>query len=171
MRKVLLLFLSIAFVSSSFAISTISEVKPTLNANAIFIPVGKTGQKISLMELSKISLGDLEKLTNRKMKLFDRMAFKSAQKKLNKRLNEDGTFKKAKYEKAFKRMMAGETGFHLGGFALGFFVGLIGVLIAYIINDDYKRNRTKWAWIGLGAAVVLSLILVLLVIDSVDDYY
>ena len=169
MRKVLLLFLSIAFVSSTFATSTVSEVKPALNANNIFVPVGKTGQKISLMELSKISLSDFEKLANRKMKLFDRMAFKSAQKKLKKGLNTDGSFKSAKFEKAVKRMMAGETGFHAGGFALGFFLGAIGVLVAYLLNDDYKRNRVKWAWIGLATWVVIWIVLVIIVLDAFND--
>ena len=39
-------------------------------------------------------------------------------------------------------------GFQAGGFFLGFLLGLIGVLITYLINDDQKRNRVKWAWIG-----------------------
>ena len=47
------------------------------------------------------------------------------------------------------------SGFHLGGFALGFLIGPIGVLIAYLIDDDKKRNRVKWAWIGLIAWVVI----------------
>ena len=50
----------------------------------------------------------------------------------------------------------GRSGFNPGGFALGFFAGLIGVLIAYLIKDDHKKNRTKWAWLGLGIAVVLT---------------
>jgi multisubunit Na+/H+ antiporter MnhE subunit len=43
----------------------------------------------------------------------------------------------------------GKTGFHPGGFALGFPFGLIVALIAYLIRDDKKRNGRKWAWIGL----------------------
>ena len=173
MRKVVLLFLSVALFSGTFATS-VSEIKPVLNANNIFVPVAKTGQKISLMELSKISLSDFEKLTNKKMKFFDRMAFKSAQKKLKKGLNADGTFKNAKFEKAVKRMMSGETGFHAGGFALGFFLGAIGVLIAYLLNDDFKKNRVKWAWIGLATWVVIWIVLVIIILDafgdSLDDY-
>jgi hypothetical protein len=45
-------------------------------------------------------------------------------------------------------------------FALGFLLGLIGLLIAYLINDDYKHNRVKWAWIGFGIVVVLNIILI-----------
>lgn len=54
------------------------------------------------------------------------------------------------------------TGFHFGGFALGFFVGLIGVLIAYLIRGDeaVDRNRRKWAWIGFGVYVLLLVALI-----------
>ena len=167
MRKVVLLFLSVALFSGTFATS-ISEVKPVLNAKSIMLPVGKTGKKISLMELSQISLSDFEKLTNKKMRFFDRIAFKAGQKKLRKNIAEDGTLKK-KFEKTIKRMMAGETGFHIGGFALGFFVGLIGVLIAYLINDDFKKNRVKWAWIGFGAFVLIYIVLLILILDAFSD--
>jgi len=40
------------------------------------------------------------------------------------------------------------SAFHLGGFALGFFLCIIGVLIAYLINEELKARRVKWAWIG-----------------------
>ena len=55
------------------------------------------------------------------------------------------------------------TGFHVGGFLLGFFLGLIGIVIAYVAggDDDVKRNRAKWAWIGFGAYVVIFLALLL----------
>lgn len=118
MRKALPLFLSIALFTVSHATS-ISEVKPVLNANQIFLPVGKTGKQISMMELSRISLKDFEKLTDRKMKFFDRLAFKTGQRKLQKNISADGTFKK-KFDKALKKYFGGETGFHAGGFFLGF---------------------------------------------------
>jgi len=37
-----------------------------------------------------------------------------------------------------KRAGDGSLAFYIGGFALGFLLGLIGVLIAYLINDDKK---------------------------------
>ena len=57
-------------------------------------------------------------------------------------------------------MADGTTGFHSGGFFLGLLVGLIGVIIAYIIKDEKKKNRVKWAWIGWGVWVVIALILI-----------
>lgn len=48
------------------------------------------------------------------------------------------------------------SGFNIGGFALGFFLGLIGVLIAYVFIKD--ANLIKWSWIGLGAVLVIILL-------------
>jgi hypothetical protein len=165
MKKLLLLLLSIAVFSVSFGAATI-PVKPALNANEIYLPVGKSGQRISLMQLSKISLKDFETLTHRKMRFFDRLAFKSAQKKLNKGISEDGTIKKKKLQKFVNKFYGGETGFHAGGFFLGFLLGAIGLVIAYVINDDYKRNRVKWAWIGFGIAVVINIILIVAILNG-----
>ncbi len=79
-------------------------------------------------------------------------------------INKDGVVTGKKMKKMFAA--GGETGFHVGGFALGFLVGLIGVLIAYLINDDYKRNRVKWAWIGFGVFVVIYAVVLVSVLSS-----
>jgi len=166
MKKLLFILISTALFSVSFA-NRIIEIKPTLNAKNVFLPVGKTGKTISLMELSTISLKDFEILTNRKMKFFDRLAFKAGQKKLRKGINHDGTISKKRLDFFFQKYYSGETGFHAGGFALGFFLLLIGVLIAYLINHDYKRNRVKWAWIGNAISLGILTIVSILVAQSV----
>ena len=104
---------------------------------------------------------DLEKLTGKKMGFLQRLEFKLSQKKLRRSINADGTINNRKLEMLAKRDMDGTTGFHLGGFALGFLLGLIGVLIAYLIHDENHDNRVKWSWIGLGVLLVLILIAVL----------
>ncbi|NOT49933.1 MAG: hypothetical protein HOP10_01490 [Chitinophagaceae bacterium] len=97
----------------------------------------------------------------------DKVKFKVAQKKLRNGINPDGTFSNKKIEKAISgQSKGGESGFHFGGFALGFFLGLIGIIVAYVINDDYKKNRVKWAWLGFAIGVALSLILVLAVFNT-----
>jgi len=166
MKKSLLLLIATALFSVSFGTTT-TEIRPTINANNIFLPVGKTGYKISLMELSSISLKDFEILTNRKMKLFDRIAFKTGQKKLRKSIEEDGTIKKKIMQKFFQKYYGGETGFHAGGFVLGFFLLIVGVLIAYLINDDYKKNRVKWAWLGFSISIAIWSLVATLVSQSV----
>ena len=159
MKRISLIVLSlVVLLSGAFAMTPTSVVPKLLKAADVMIAVGKDGKKISLLDLSKMSKDELEKATGRKMNFPESLAFKGAQKKLRKGINAEGYVTNKKLKKMF--YSDGETGFHLGGFALGFLLGLIGVLIAYILNDEKKQNRRKWAWIGLGVAVVISIILV-----------
>lgn len=158
MKKLLTLLTAFAFVSSSFAISNVTEEKPQPRADKIFVPIANTGYKISLMELSRISMKDLQLLTGRKMNLIEKIAFKDAQKTLKRNINPDGTFDK-RFAKKLQRRGDGE-GFQAGGFFLGLLLGLIGVLIAYLIKDEQKRNRVKWAWIGWGVWIAILLIII-----------
>ena len=133
-----------------------SKIVPVKKASEVFVPIGKTGQKISLQDLSTIKVRDLEKITGQKMKLAEKIGFKLSQRELRKSINADGTLNNNRLNKFLSRYEEG--GFHFGGFALGFFLGLIGVLIAYLINDDKKHDRVKWAWLGLAVVVVLNII-------------
>jgi hypothetical protein len=160
MKKLLALLTAIAVLSVSFA-TTVPSTKPALQADKIFIPIGKTNEKISLMELSVIKAKDLQELTGRKMNFAERLAFKTAQKKLRNNINNDGTIDSKKLEKFAKKSAGEGGGFHFGGFALGLLLGVIGVIIAYIINDDKKRSRRMWAWIGWAAWIVIWLALFL----------
>ena len=144
----------------STASATLAPVRDGSKASAVFLPIGTTGKSISIEELSAISLSEFEHLTGKKMRFFDRISFRLAQRELRNSIREDGTIT-GKKAKKLAVMADGEKGFQAGGFFLGFFVGLIGVLIAYLINDDKKSNRVKWAWIGFGVYAVLLLALVL----------
>jgi len=158
MKKLVGLLMGLLILSQSFASFTVPL--PPKKANEIFIPVGNEGKKISLLTLSQISIREFEQQAGQDLKLMEKLSFRLAQRELRKTINEDGSFNNNKVHKFMKRF-GGESGFHVGGFALGFFLGLIGVLIAYLINDDYKSNRRKWAWIGWGIFVVLYLAFVL----------
>ena len=107
------------------------------------------------MQLSTIDVKDFGRISGRHLKFLDRLAFKAGQKKLRNSIAKDGTINK---KRLTKLMGEGDhsTGFHLGGFALGFLLPIIGVLLAYAIggNEDVKRNRAKWAWIGFGSFIV-----------------
>lgn len=167
MKTLFLILISFGFVTTSFAFSSVPS-NPK-KASEIYLPVGSTGEKISLLDLSTIDLKDFETLTGRHLHYFDRLGFKLSQKKLRKTINADGTIDNKKLNK-FLAEADHSTGFHAGGFLLGFFVGLIGVLIAYLINDGNKNNRVKWAWIGFGIGVVLSVILILAIFSGSTIY-
>ena len=157
-KTAIFLFLLVTF-NVAFT-TTLPTAKPPLKASEIYFPLGKSGQLISLQDLSVIKIKEFETLTGKKMKFFDKIGFKLSQNKLRNSINLDGTFSRKKVEKYFSKMADGNTGFHSGGFFLGLIVGLIGVIIAYLIKDEKKKNRVKWAWIGWGVWVVIALILI-----------
>jgi hypothetical protein len=162
MKKLILFTTGLAAVLCLSAAFTPSATpKKSLNAKEVMIPIGGTDKTISLMELSEISAAELEALTGRKMSWGERISFKKAQKKLKKSYDENGTITN---KKILKHANPDDltAGFHLGGFALGFLLSLIGVLIAYLIKDDKKGNRVKWAWIGFGVALAIWLIFAIL---------
>ncbi len=156
MKKLFTLLMLSVLLGNVFASTPVKETPKLPKASEIMIPVGQSGKTISLMQLATIKQSDLEELTGRKMNAPERFAFRSAQRKINRGINSQGEITSKKMKKMF--YADGETGFHIGGFALGFLVGLIGVLIAYLINDDKKKNRVKWAWIGFGAFLAIYLI-------------
>ena len=161
MKKILAFIIFIATISVAYSTSVVNTKVP-LKASEIFLPICKSGQLISLQDLSVIKLKDFEALTGKKMKLTDKLGFALSQKQLRKSINADGTFNKKKVEKYFNKMAEGSGGFHAGGFFLGLLLGLIGVLIAYLINDDKKKTRVKWAWIGWVVWLVILLIAVVI---------
>jgi hypothetical protein len=168
MKKIFSFLMALAILVSTHASTpsvTFSDANtkpstevPVLNANQIMLPIGNTNRTISLMALSEISVKDFETISGKKLGFFDKISFKLGQKKLRDKIEVDGTIKSKAIKKMASKMAAEGEGFQIGGFALGLLLGLIGVLIAYLINDDKKSNRVKWAWIGWGVWVVILLI-------------
>ena len=162
MKKTIILFAFIAFFSSSSsAITSISASAPNLpiKANEAYLPVGKTGRLISLMDLSRISVKDFEILAGKKMKFLDKVNFKMGQRELKKSINEDGTFNKKSVEKYLTNPTGPGGGFSLLGLVLGFFLSLVGVLIAYVIAGADNRSRVTWAWIGAALSLIIWIII------------
>lgn len=162
MKKLLLLLTAFCLLTTSFAAF---EIKPaSKKATDIFLPIGKD-MKISLMDLSVINIKDFEKISGKHLNFIDRLGFKAGQKKLRNSINADGTINNKRLLKFVNGGGDGDhsTGFHVGGFLLGFFLGLIGIVIAYVAGgeDEVKRNRAKWAWIGFGIYVAIVITLVL----------
>ena len=153
MKKILLLSAAFLLLTTGFATNNAAK-KRAVNASEIYVPIGNTGQVISLLDLSRMKVKDVQNFTGKKMDFADRMAFKAAQRQLKRNISPDGTINNKIFAKAAKKSDV-TSGFHLGGFALGFFLSLIGVLIAYLIDDELKSSRVKWSWIGAAISFIL----------------
>mgnify|MGYP007123210928 FL=1 len=89
------------------------------------------------------------------------MKYNKAMKKLRNSIAEDGTIKDKKLAENLRSTGSGDftEDFHLGGAALGALLGPIGVLIAYLIDDENQSTRIKWAWIGLIVFVLFAILI------------
>jgi len=157
MKKTFILFLLIAVFSATYSSTTsipVSPAKSSVKATEVYVPIGKTGKFISVMELSQIKAKDYEALTGKKMKFLDKVNFKLGQRELKKSINQDGTFSNKRVEKYFNKAALGGA-FSISGLLLGLFLSLIGVLIAYLITTGDKKGRITWAWIGAAISLIL----------------
>ena len=155
MKKILFLLAVLVIAQTVGAAIAPSE---KIKASDAMIPIGNTGRSISMQDLSTISVGDFEQMTGKKLGSVDKAMFKAAQKKIRHSIDKDGNIKNKKIEKLYKKHAGVTSGFNIGGFALGFFLFLIGVLIAYLISADDQANFRKWAWIGAAVSLVIILI-------------
>ncbi len=106
-------------------------------------------QVVSKKHAWKDTYHRLEQNMGRRLSLQEKIALRIIGKKQVSTLNMPKQVKAAKY-------------FSFGGFCLGFFLGLIGVLIAYIIDSDIAGS----AWKGLGVAALLILVAVAIIVLS-----
>jgi len=164
MKKMIIFLVFIGFYSSLYATTTLPPGPParsSVRADEVYLPVGTTGRFISLMELSRISAKDFEILSGRKMKLFEKLSFRVGQRQLKKGINEDGSLNRKSIVRYLTPPAGPGGGFSALGLALGFFLSLLGVLIAYVIAGADKRSRVTWAWIGAAISlIILGIILI-----------
>jgi hypothetical protein len=96
-----------------------------------------------------------QELTGRKMSLPQKISLKLAQMKVKKMLKQG---KKVDLL-AMSKKGVNTSDFNIAGFLLGFFLSLLGVLIAYLLDNE---AIIKWAWIGAGISLLIWLLAVLL---------
>jgi len=164
MKKTFILFLLIAVFSATYSSTNtipVSSKNPSIKATEVYVPIGKNGQFISLMELSEIKVKDYEAPAGKKMKFMEKVNFKMKQRELKKNINYDGSFSKKRVEKYFNKAALFGGAISLSGLALGLFLNLIGVLIAYLITTGDSKGRIRWAWIGaIISAIVWGAVLI-----------
>jgi hypothetical protein len=130
---------------------------PAPKAADVLLPAGTT--RLSLQQLATMKYADFAKVTGQKQGFGQHLGFWLMQKKLRRCIMANGTVNTEKLKAAYRIDPA--KPFHMGGFLLGILLGIIGVLIAYMINDDKKLSRTRWAWIGFAAFIAILLLLIL----------
>lgn len=74
------------------------------------------------------------------------------------------TWKQKLAMKLTKKGSGGDGSFGIG-FVLGFFVGLIGVLIAYLAFED-EKDTIRGAWWGFGVSAIIGIIIVVAVLAA-----
>jgi hypothetical protein len=146
--SVLFAVTGILFLQPAHAISTIvpESAKPTDPAvNTVLI-----------QEFLKLTPKKYYELTGKKMKLSQKVSLKLAQWKIKRMLKKGKTVDLV----AMTTKKGIDTSdFNIAGFLLGFFLSLIGVLIAYLIGDE---ALIKWAWLGAGLSAILWLLFVVI---------
>ena len=155
MKKISLFILSFFAFAVVFGNKLIEPANPS--AESIMIPLLKSGYTVSLAKFIKLTPAEYKEITGQKLKLDGKISLKILQGYMKKAVHKDGTVNMEK----FKKMASDGDGFHLGWFALGFFLGIIGLIIALVINDEKRHGRIKWTLIGFLVSAVLGLIFLL----------
>ena len=93
----------------------------------------------------------LKRATGKKLSIRERIILRQVQAQVNRKMTKGETFEIS------EMYQVAEDDFNGAAFALGFLLGLVGVLIAYLIDETYTRS----AWIGFGVRMGVWLLLVL----------
>lgn len=104
--------------------------------------------EVSGQDFLSLKLKEVKKATNQKIKLKDRIVFNLTKFKVAKELKNNAELDAATYYK----VAAGS--FNIGGFLLGFFLPIIGNLIALL----FGRNAFRSSLIGTLCAIIAGLI-------------
>ena len=144
-----------------FALVVLTSAHPV--ASSFETKLTALESKLSLSNMSvenflKLSKSDLKELNGGSITFKERLVFKQLQSELRKEVK----LEKIKSSDLINiESLAEERGsqFKIGGFILGFLLGLIGVALAHIFSQDKGFRRSSWQ--GLGAWIILLLIRVL----------
>jgi len=157
MKKISLFVATLLLVVSLHASVFIAENPTIPTADKVMVPLFNSGKTIPLSDFMKLTPSEYKTMTGTKLSFKEKVSLKLFQRHFKNAINKDGSVNLEKLHQDEDDM----NSFHFGWFALGFFLGLIGLIIALVISDDKRQGRIKWTAIGLGAAVVLSLLFLL----------
>jgi hypothetical protein len=149
-------FSMLGFVLLAFVFSSSAVVVPSTTPE----PVSK--ESIAVSPFSKMSVDDFlsltpkkyKELTGEKLSIPQRISLKLAQRKIKKAIKNN-----EQIDSTTMANIVDTSDFNIGGFVLGLLLSVIGVLIAYLIDDT---SVIKWAWVGFGIFLIIFLLAVLL---------
>jgi hypothetical protein len=131
-------------------------IVPRSSSTPVTEPVDPAMNAVLIQQFLKLTPQKYYELTGKKMKLSQKISLKLAQWKIKRMLKKGKTVDLV----AMTTKKGIETSdFNIAGFLLGFFLSLIGVLIAYLLGDE---AIIKWAWLGAGLSAILWLLFVVL---------
>lgn len=157
MRKTLFVFVMAGFVlPGTYAILPAKHVTKSPTAAELQIPLYGSDKKISIADFLKLTPKGYKELTGKKLTIKDRLGLTLTKRQIKKCVDKDGTVNIEKLKKV------DTTGFNIGGFALGLFLSIIGVLIAYLISKGEQPDLVKWAWYGAAVGLILYLLILIL---------
>jgi hypothetical protein len=142
---VLALCFGILISTNSFA----AVVEP---ANSQQETVTQKSPSITIEDIKTLSAKEIEEKIGQKLNWKQKLAIKLTKNKL------------AKADKAEDKPAEISGGFGIG-LLLGFVLGLIGVLLAYVVFKD--KQTIKGSWIGFAAVLVLIILLTVVLAASV----
>ena len=156
MRKILLIILFNMPILFALASSSTVQSKEPL-ASELMMPLFNTGKFINVEDFVRLNPKSYKLLTGKKMSFKERISLAFGKNALRKMINKDGTVNKSKMKKGG---FWGGFKWHWGGFALGFFLSILGPIAALFFNDEYKWDRF---WTAFHTAIYVWLLVVIIV--------
>ncbi len=130
----LCLFISLLFNFSAFALSGKTITDPP--ADKIFIPLSGAATPISLADFVKLDTKSFKRHVGKKLSFVEKISFKINQLRFRKCIRKNGTVNLLQIEKISKEPFR----FSIGGFMLGFWLWLPGLIISLFVDDKKKRR-------------------------------
>jgi hypothetical protein len=150
----LMLFACVAMLQPVHAIADASSVILPSGSRAAVKPEDPANSML-VQQFLTLTPKKYYELTGKKMKLSQKISLRLAQWKVKKMIRKG----KSVDLMALSKKGIDSSDFNIAGFLLGFFLSLIGVLIAYLVGGD---DLIKWAWLGAGLSALIWLLAVLL---------
>lgn len=152
MRKNLFFVLAFLMLSMNAFTVSASFSKPETKSEVVETKPAPTGlQDLTAEQLLSLTTKGYQELTGKKMSFKDKFVLKYVQQNIKRDLRKTGEVDIKSY------FDDGSMRFNIGGFALGFFLGLIGVALAHIFSNNKSFRRSSWY--GVGAVLILAIII------------